>query len=107
MPDIAGKYTVYAVFDGSESYWPSQATTAFAVDEAHPTATAAPNTDTNSMLNNTSYQAVAAIIIVIIIIGALIMLMLGKDHKQSSITKNNSPFISSFLSYSWKMLTVF
>ena len=32
-PDIAGKYTVYAMFTGSESYWPSQATTAFAVDE--------------------------------------------------------------------------
>ena len=41
-PDIDGKYTVYAKFGGSESYWPSQATTAFAVDAAAPTATPQP-----------------------------------------------------------------
>jgi outer membrane protein assembly factor BamB len=39
-PDIAGKYTVIATFSGSESYWPSHAETAFAVDEA--AATTAP-----------------------------------------------------------------
>ena len=39
-PDIAGKYTVYVTFGGSESYYPSQATTTFAVDE--PAATPAP-----------------------------------------------------------------
>jgi hypothetical protein len=32
-PDIAGKYTVYASFDGTESYWPSQAQSAFVVDD--------------------------------------------------------------------------
>ena len=33
-PDIEGKYTVYASFGGSESYWPSHAVSAFAVDPA-------------------------------------------------------------------------
>ena len=36
-PDIDGQYTVYASFGGSESYWPSHAVTAFAVDPAAPT----------------------------------------------------------------------
>ena len=31
LPDIDGQYTVYASFDGSESYWPSHAVTSFAV----------------------------------------------------------------------------
>ena len=30
-PDIDGKYTVFATFGGSQSYWPSQATSAFTV----------------------------------------------------------------------------
>ena len=33
-PDIEGPYTVYASFDGSESYWPSHAVSSFAVDPA-------------------------------------------------------------------------
>ena len=33
-PDIEGNFTVYAGFAGSESYWPSYATTSFAVDPA-------------------------------------------------------------------------
>ncbi len=33
-PDITGNYTVYAWFSGSESYWPSHATSSFAVDPA-------------------------------------------------------------------------
>jgi hypothetical protein len=51
MPDIPGKFTVYASFEGSESYWPSHAVTAFTVDtpaEATPppTPSPAPMTDT-------------------------------------------------------------
>ena len=33
-PDITGQFTVYAAFAGSESYYPSHAVTAFAVDQA-------------------------------------------------------------------------
>lgn len=76
-PDIPGKYTVYAQFAGSESYWPSQATTAFAVDEA-PEPTPAPTESPPSMVEQYFLPAVIAIIVVIIIIGALIMLMVRK-----------------------------
>ena len=44
-PDIEGKYTVFASFGGSESYWPSQATTVFAVDAPAPTPTPLPITE--------------------------------------------------------------
>jgi len=77
MLDISGKYTVYAMFAGSESYWPSQATTAFVVDEPHPTASPQP-LQQKSLVENYFLPGVAAIIIVIVIIGALIMLMLRK-----------------------------
>ena len=41
-PDIEGTYTVIAKFAGTESYWPSQAVTAFAVDQAPPQPTEQP-----------------------------------------------------------------
>ncbi len=77
MPDIAGKYTVYASFVGSESYWPSHATTAFAVDEPHPTA--APTLPpTESVVEQYFLPSVAAIIIAIVIVGVLIILLQRK-----------------------------
>jgi outer membrane protein assembly factor BamB len=50
-PPVPGKYTIYATFEGSESYWPSQAETAITVDDLPvetppPTPTPAPMTDT-------------------------------------------------------------
>ncbi|HKZ88260.1 MAG TPA: hypothetical protein VJ066_03760 [Candidatus Bathyarchaeia archaeon] len=44
-PPVAGKYTVYAQFAGSEGYWPSYAETVFGISEAPspaPTATPTP-----------------------------------------------------------------
>jgi hypothetical protein len=41
-PDIEGKYTVTATFQGSQSYWPSHAETAFVVNQAVPTPTSQP-----------------------------------------------------------------
>ena len=41
-PDIEGTYTVIAKFAGTESYWSSQAVTAFAVDQAPPQPTEQP-----------------------------------------------------------------
>ena len=41
-PDIAGTYSVYASFEGSDSYWPSHAVSSFAVDEAAPTPSSNP-----------------------------------------------------------------
>ena len=77
-PDIPGKYTVYASFDGSNSYWPSHAETAFAVDSvaATPTSTAVP---VQSAVDMDFVPAVAAIIVVIIIgFAVLALLMLRK-----------------------------
>jgi hypothetical protein len=76
-PDIAGKYTVIASFKGSESYWPSQAETAFAVDIAsplptQPPATALPPTEMYIL------GAAAAIIVAIALVGIVLALMIRK-----------------------------
>jgi hypothetical protein len=76
-PDIEGKYTVIATFEGSESYWPSHAETAFVVEAAAPTptqqpATAAPPTDMYVLGIGT------AIIITIIIGFAVTIILLRK-----------------------------
>jgi hypothetical protein len=76
-PDIAGKYTVYAMFGGSESYYSSQATTAFAVDDA--AATAAPAaTQAPSMADLYFLPAVIGIIIAIILAAVAIVFVLNK-----------------------------
>jgi outer membrane protein assembly factor BamB len=77
LPDIEGKYTVYASFSGSESYWPSHAVTAFAVDPAPAPLTPTPEPPA-SMTDTYLLSGIAAIIVVVVIIGALIMLMLRK-----------------------------
>jgi len=73
-PDIPGKYTVYANFAGSESYWPSHAETAFAVDpapEPPPEVTIPPD-------NSGTYATYStiAIIIAIAIVGAILALIM-------------------------------
>mgnify|MGYP000857689609 CR=1 FL=1 len=77
-PDIEGKYTVYAQFAGSESYWPSQATTAFAVDAVE--STPAPTETPHSTVEQYFWVAVAAIIIAIAIGFALTILLLRKKQ---------------------------
>jgi len=76
-PDITGDFKVYALFEGSKSYWPSQATTSFTVDAAPATPTPAP-TQPPSIADQYFVPGIAAIIVVIVIIGAAIMLMLRK-----------------------------
>jgi hypothetical protein len=77
MPDIEGKYTVYASFGGSESYWPSHAISAFAVTPA--AATPAPTTAPDQSMAETYIIGFGtAIIIAILVIGALILLTLRK-----------------------------
>jgi outer membrane protein assembly factor BamB len=71
-PDIAGKYTVYAAFTGSESYWPSNAETAFAVDQ--PTATTPATTVQPVDLQPTQMYIVGigiALIIIVVAIGVV------------------------------------
>jgi hypothetical protein len=76
-PDIPGKYTVIANFEGTGGYYPSYSETAFAVEEAieptpAPTPTPVPPTDTYVL-----GMGIGAII-AIIVMGLLIMLMLRK-----------------------------
>jgi hypothetical protein len=76
-PDIEGKYTVVATFAGSESYWPSHAETAFAVDpqDATPAPTIA---QTVSAADLYILPGIAAIIIAILIVGAVLVILVRK-----------------------------
>jgi hypothetical protein len=76
-PEVPGKYTVYASFAGSKSYYGSFAETFINVEEAPaatppPTATPAPMTDTY-ILGST-----VGIIIAIVVVGLLVVLLLRK-----------------------------
>ncbi len=76
-PDIPGKYTVYATFAGSESYWQSSAENAFTVDEA-PVATPEPTPAPQSAADMYFIPMSIGIIIAIIIVGILVVLMSRK-----------------------------
>ena len=75
-PDIEGKYTVYASFGGSESYWSSHAVTAFAVDPAAPTAapTSEPIQSAADMYFVPAIAGLFVLVIVVAIVLALLML---------------------------------
>jgi hypothetical protein len=75
-PDISGKYTVYASFAGSNSYWPSQAETAFTVMAAQPTPVSTPPPTSNTDTYVTAFGI--GIIIAIAIVGAVLALMLRR-----------------------------
>ena len=77
-PDIAGDYRVIANFAGTNSYWPSTATTSFNVMEAAATHPPTTNTPSDLASTQTVELGIAAIIIVIIIIGAILMMMMRK-----------------------------
>jgi hypothetical protein len=76
-PDISGKYTLYASFAGSESYYASHAVTAFTVDPAVPTPapTEAPIQSTADLY---FVPAIAGLFIFVAIIGVVIILVLRK-----------------------------
>jgi len=76
-PDIEGKFTVYASFSGSESYWPSHAVTAFNVDPAAPTQAPTPTTEP-SVSDQYFLPAVAGIVVLIAIGFAITILVLRK-----------------------------
>ena len=78
-PDIEGKYTVYASFAGSESYWPSHAVTAFAVDPAAPTPTPTAQPIT-SVADTYILPGIIGIIIAIIVVGATLALLVTKKR---------------------------
>ena len=76
-PDIPGKYTVYVIFGGSESYWPSQATTAFSVDQETTTPTLQP-IQTSSTSDQYILPGIIGIIVAIVIGFAVTILILRK-----------------------------
>jgi hypothetical protein len=78
-PDIEGKYTVYASFGGSESYWPSHAVTSFAVDPAAatPVPTEAPIQSAADMY---FVPAIAGLFVLIIIVLVLVVLLMVKKR---------------------------
>ena len=76
-PDIEGKYTLYASFEGTESYWPSKAITAFSVDAATPTASPYPEI----ALPPTEMYVIGvgvAIIAAIAVVGAIMLMAIKK-----------------------------
>jgi hypothetical protein len=77
-PDIAGAYTVYASFTGSESYYPTHAVTAFSVDPAHPTEAPTATPNNNSPADLYFVPAIAGLFVAIIVVGLLIILVLRK-----------------------------
>ena len=76
-PPVPGEYKVVASFAGSESYWPSHASTALFVDDA-PTPTAAPTPTPAPMTDMYVLGLGGASIIAIVVIGLLLILMLRK-----------------------------
>ncbi len=78
-PDIEGKYTVYASFAGSDSYWPSKATTAFAVDPAAATPTPAPTAAPNAA-ELYLLPGIIGIIIAIAIVGVVLALLVTRKR---------------------------
>jgi outer membrane protein assembly factor BamB len=76
-PEVPGKYTITATFEGSESYWGSHAETAIGVEDAPqptptPTPTPAPMTDTYVL------GIGAGAIIAIIVVGLVLIFMMRK-----------------------------
>ncbi len=79
-PEISGKYTVYASFAGTQSYWPANTETAFTVAPAG--ATPAPTASPIGNLVNTSELTmyIAAAIIVMVIALAIATLLILRKH---------------------------
>jgi hypothetical protein len=76
-PEVPGEYTVYASFEGTKGYWPSQAETFIDVEEA-PAATPAPPPTPAPMTDTYVLGIGAGAIIAIIVIGMVIILMLRR-----------------------------
>jgi hypothetical protein len=74
-PDIAGSFTVFAIFAGSESYYTSSAETSFYANEPQPT-TATPTAPPQSAADMYFIPAIAGLFILIIIVLALVVLIM-------------------------------
>ncbi len=80
-PDISGNYTVIANFAGTNSYYPSTASTAFFANGASATSAPTPTSATNAAATSNDvliYVAVAAIAIIIAIAIATVLMLKKK-----------------------------
>ena len=79
-PDIAGNYTVYAVFGGTHGYYASSASTYLYAGS--PPATIPPTvTPATGLASNTTLTyGIVSIIVVIIIIGAVLAILVTRKH---------------------------
>ncbi len=77
QPDIPGTYKVYAFYEGSESYWPSNAISSFTV-ECPPDPTPAPTETPTGIADAYFLPAVLAIIITIVVCFIITILILRK-----------------------------
>ena len=76
-PEVPGKYTIIATFEGSNAYYGSSAETAINVEEA-PQATPTPPTPSPSMADTYFVPMSIGMIIAVIAVGLLLVLMLRK-----------------------------
>ena len=75
-PEVPGVYRIYAVFDGSNSYWGSQAESVISVTAAH--ATTAPTQPPVSTVEQYFLPAIVGVIIAVVVVGAVISLIFSK-----------------------------
>jgi hypothetical protein len=79
-PDIAGNYTVYAVFAGTNGYYGSAATAHFFAGSPEPTAAPTATPLSGVATQSTLMYIGIAIIIVIVIIGAVLAILVTRKH---------------------------
>ncbi len=77
IPDIAGDYTVYASFPGTESYYASNSAAAFYASEPAATPTPQP-TQPPSMADLYFVPGIIGVIVAVIVVGAVLLLALRK-----------------------------
>ena len=78
-PDITGKYTVHATFDGSESYWPSDTVNAFSVGEPEATPSPVP-TQVQSAADLYLLPGIIGIVVAILVVGVVLALLVTRKR---------------------------
>ncbi len=77
-PEVPGKYTILATFEGSNGYWPSHAETAINVEDA-PAATPAP-TPTPAPMTDTYVLGIGSAILIAVIIGFVVLILIFRKR---------------------------
>ena len=77
-PDIPGDFKVYALFAGSNSYWPSKAVTSFTVESEGSTPVPTQASIQQTAVETYLLPGIIAIIITIIAVGAILLMAIKK-----------------------------